>query len=679
MDEPTLESQTHALGEAMRGYRGFQLPGIDMLGYNFEYTTAKQAQSAVHQYGRCGMVSELYGGSGWQVDFRDYKLLGDWQAALGVTVRVPHLSWVSMKGEAKRDWPGDINYQCPWWKDVAYLENHYARISTALTRGKPVVKVGVIHPIESFWLHWGPRDQTGDIRKQLDRRFIQLTDWLVNGGVDFDFISESLLPDLCKVGEAPLRVGEMAYEVIVVPGCETLRSTTLERLEAYQKNGGQLIFLGKAPQLENAVCSARPVKLFENSISVEYDQQALLGALDPVRLIDMRLTSGVRTENLAHQLRRDGDRMWLFIANSCLNENKDASIVRHVIISVKGQWTVKLYDTITGDIKDIPFATGDRTTEVYAGIYDDDSLLLCLDPGKGSYQEPAKKEYKRQVTLPILASYSLDEPNVCLLDKAEYALDGGEWYPETEILRADDALRDMVGLPSRKLAVAQPWAVDREKIKHTVSFRFAIHAVQRVTGTKLALEDAEDAHITLNGKALPIKVDGWYVDRCIKTIPLGELHQGENILEVKVPFGTHTNLEWCYLLGRFGVRVIGEYKEIIPMADQLGFEDWAAQGMPFYGGNVTYHLPFASSGAKMQLRVPHYRGTAIRCRVDEEKEEYLVLPPYTLDLKEIAAGTHTLHLTVLGNRNNSFGPVHLAYRPQGRLCDPGAWHSDGNE
>ena len=31
MEEPTLLSQTHALGEAMRSYRSFQLPGIDML------------------------------------------------------------------------------------------------------------------------------------------------------------------------------------------------------------------------------------------------------------------------------------------------------------------------------------------------------------------------------------------------------------------------------------------------------------------------------------------------------------------------------------------------------------------------------------------------------------------------------------------------------------------------
>ena len=117
MREPRLESQTSAVGEAMRAYRAFDLPGIDMLADRHEYTTAKQAQSAVHQYGCEGIMSELYGVTGWDFDFRHHKTYGDWQAALGVTVRVPHLSWVSMEGEAKRDYPASINYQSPWYKE----------------------------------------------------------------------------------------------------------------------------------------------------------------------------------------------------------------------------------------------------------------------------------------------------------------------------------------------------------------------------------------------------------------------------------------------------------------------------------------------------------------------------------------------------------------------------------
>ena len=43
MEEPTLERQTHSLGEAMRAYEWFQIPGIDILCNTLEITTAKQA------------------------------------------------------------------------------------------------------------------------------------------------------------------------------------------------------------------------------------------------------------------------------------------------------------------------------------------------------------------------------------------------------------------------------------------------------------------------------------------------------------------------------------------------------------------------------------------------------------------------------------------------------------
>lgn len=38
-----------------------------------------------------------------------------------------------------------------------------------MTRGVPIVKVGVIHPVESFWLHWGPNDKSGLFREELDK------------------------------------------------------------------------------------------------------------------------------------------------------------------------------------------------------------------------------------------------------------------------------------------------------------------------------------------------------------------------------------------------------------------------------------------------------------------------------------------------------------------------------
>ncbi len=240
MGEGSLYDQTQAVGDAMRCYPSFGLPGIDMLCDFHEYATAKQAQSMVRQTGAEGMLSELYGVTGWDYDFRGYKLQGDWQAALGVTVRVPHLAWYTMKGEAKRDYPASISYQSPWWEEFSMVEDHFARLNTALTRGKPLVKVAVLHPIETYWLYFGPGDQTAALREQMDAQFSHLAEVLLFGGIDFDYLCEARLPQQCKGSSYPLQVGEMAYEAIIVPPIRTIRSATLRIFTDFVEQGGKL-------------------------------------------------------------------------------------------------------------------------------------------------------------------------------------------------------------------------------------------------------------------------------------------------------------------------------------------------------------------------------------------------------------------------------------------------------
>lgn len=678
MEEPTLRSQTAALGEAMRSYRGFQLPGIDMLCNSFEFTTAKQAQSASRQFGRDGVLSELYGVTGWDFDFRGHKLQGDWQAALGVTVRVPHLSWVSMKGEAKRDYPASINYQSPWWEDYSYVEDHFARVNTALVRGKAVSRVGVIHPVESYWLHFGPNEQTYSIRSQMDQNFQNLTDWLLNGSIDFDFISESLLPEQCPAAGNPLQVGSMAYDAILVPGCETLRSTTLERLEAFADQGGQLIFLGDAPKYTDAIPDSRGKALWEQALRLDFSRHAILEALEHVRLVDIRDQNSVRTDNLIHQLRADGNDRWLFIAHSRLPYHPDVPNAQDVRISLRGEWDVRKYDTLTGEILPVASTLSGGNTVVQTRLFDLDSLLLRFSPlsGEAVCAAGETKSVAAVHSMPALVPYTLSEPNVYLLDKAEFALDDGEYQAAQELLRADNVLRKMLNIPSRQAEVAQPWTVPDVPTKHTVTLRFRVHSDVAVSNVKLALEDADAASITLNAAPITAAPDGWFTDKSIGTVALGTLKAGENILTVTLPFGPRTNIEWCYLLGDFGVEVAGEYRKLVTRKPVLGFSDITTQGLAHYSGNLTYHTKITTSGGDLAVTVPHYAGAAVRVEVDG-KRSYIVYPPYRTVIGGLPAGEHALDFVLLGNRQNAFGPVHLA-DPRRNWIGPDAWRTAGS-
>ena len=680
MEEPSLHSQTAAIGDCMRSYRSFGIPGIDMLCAWFEFTTAKQCQSAVHQYGRPGMMSELYGVTGWDFDFRGHKLHGDWQAALGVTVRVQHLSWVSMKGTAKRDYPASISYQSPWYKEYRYVEDHFGRVNTALTRGKPLVKVAVVHPVESYWLHWGPNEQTKLVRDKMDENFRNVTSWLLRGNIDFDFLCESTLPVQCAAGGAPLQVGEMAYDVVVVPECETLRSTTLDRLEAFRKAGGKLVFLGDAPKYEDAKPSTRGKALYDAAQSVAFSRGALLDALYEDRTVELREFNGALTENLIHQIRRDETGLWLFVSHCDEPYNKDVPHEQGVHVYVKGRFQPQLWDTVTGEIKPVWHETDGDRTHVILRLHHYDSALLFFETidGDSAYkpeERPRMALLADEHRIPDTVPYTLSEPNVLLLDMARYGVDDEPLADAEEILRIDGKIREKLKFPQGK---PQPWVVPNTPAEHTVTLEFTIHSEIEYPTPSVALEDADVATILWNGEPVTAKPDGYYVDKAIQIVALPPLRKGDNTLRVTIPFALRSNCEAMYLLGEFGIRVAGRRLTVTTLPDTLGFSDLTYQGLPFYGGAVSYHIPVTcEEDVTAVIAIPHYTAAVNTVEVDGERRAVVAYPPYTADLGRLTAGDHTVTVTSYISRRNCFGDVHNAdelYLWQG----PSAWSTRGS-
>ncbi|MBO5883692.1 MAG: hypothetical protein J6Q78_04740 [Clostridia bacterium] len=679
MEEDSLYQQTHALGEAMRSYRSFGIPGIDMLCKEFLYSTAKQCQSTVHQYGRTAMLSELYGVTGWDFDFRDHKLHGDWQAALGVTVRVPHLSWVSMHGNAKRDYPASIHYQSSWYKEYSYVEDHFARVNTALTRGKPIVKVGLIHPIESYWLHFGPEENTNLVRSAMEDNFKNVTQWLLRGSIDFDYISESLLPAQCEKASAPIKVGKMEYDVIIVPECETLRSTTLERLEDFKAAGGKLIFMGDAPKYEDAVISERGKKLYAISDQISFNRSALLASLNEYRTIDVRYTNGALSSDLIHQIRRDENGVWLFLSHCDEPYNKDISTCKEYNIKIHGMFTPELWDTMSGDVLPVNFRYVGEDTVVTVSLYDYDSALIFFKDGKytNSLTPPATLTFQKLTTAPQCVRYTLSEPNVLLLDKARYSLDGGEFEDEEEILRLDSKLRMRVGLPMRVSSVVQPWAIEKRTPRWSITLEYTINSDIDVKAPILALEDPEFAQITFNGEPVEYKDLGFYTDISIRKTALPTIKRGKNILTIKLPFDERTDVECCYILGDFGVMVEGSKPKICELPKTLYFDRLDKQGLPFYGGVVGYEIPFdLDEDANVYLQTMHYRAAVMTVEVDGKKVDTIAYPPYTANLGKLCAGKHTACINAYISRHNCFGNIHCADN-KFRWLGPNSWRTEG--
>lgn len=672
MEEPNLFSQTHALGEAMRTYRGFELPGIDMLCNEVELSTAKQAQSSSHQYGREGVLSELYGVTNWTFDFRGHKFQGDWQAALGVTERVHHLSWYSMKGSAKRDYPASISYQSPWYKNYSYIEDHFARINTALTRGVPDVNVAVIHPIESYWLHWGPSENTADIRREMDINFKNIIEWLLFGTIDFDFICESSLPALCGDISDFLQVGKMKYKAVVVPNLETVRKSTLEILKKFAEKGGKVIVMGNIPKYIDAVPSNDAEDYFKNAVKIPYEGERLLESLEDERFVEIRSSrmdtvhadnvdgpeDGGRSVNLIYNLRDDNGLKWLFIAHAKKIGFTEYEKPQKIYIKIKGSWAPKLFDTMTGEIHTVPYSVKNGTTIIDCEIYLHDSLLFSLEPAADDCFLPtanAEKQCKKTINILNKIKYRREEQNVILLDEAEYSIDGGDFMPLDEIMRLDKNLREKLGYPLANGMDVQPWAIPAEKPKHNVTLRFKFNS-EIETFAQLAYEEALE--VVLNNETADLIQKGWFVDEDIKTINLPKIKKGENILEIKMPFSKRIGIEPSFIIGDFDVILNGTEKTITEKTNEISFGDITAQGMPFYGGNVIYEADIDTPECSLDITCKYFRGNGVEVLIDGESRGIIAISPYRLNVKNVSAGRHKVEFKLFGNRNNTYGALH---------------------
>jgi hypothetical protein len=273
---------------------------------------------------------------------------------------------------------------------------------------------------------------------------------------------------------------------------------------------------------------------------------------------------------------------------------------------------------------------------------------------------------------------TLHEPNVLLLDMAEYALDNEAFRPPEEVLRLDTLLRQELGWPLRMDAVAQPWVQSDTTTPHTLRLRYTFESEGELENTELALENAGITQVTLNGQAAG-PVSGWYVDRCIRRVKLPRIKAGPNTLCLTLPYGRKIDVEALYLLGDFGLEVRGNRSTLTSPVRSLGFGDITRQGLPFYGGSLTYHLEAECPGEGLEIAATCYRGALLRVRADGRDQGIIAYSPYRLPLRGLSgSGPHRIDLEYFGCRINTFGQLHGVERRSGHWWGPNSWRSVGS-
>ncbi|MBR5870988.1 MAG: hypothetical protein IKZ09_08120, partial [Clostridia bacterium] len=704
LHEDSLMNQSVPHGSLMRFYEHMGVPGVDVLTeHNRCYWIVKQLSSAARQLGKKWLLSELYGCTGWQFDFKSHKTVGDWQALFGINLRCHHLSWYTMEGESKRDYPASILHQSPWYRYYNDVETYFARFGAFMTAGDPICDVLVLNPVESVWAqaylgfaNWIFPDGGAEHIHALENHYANLFHILTEHHIDFDYGEEQMMQKYAEVtsdenGQPILRVGKMSYRAVVVSGMETVRPTTLALLKEFARAGGRVITAGDAPLCIDAIRSDEPAAFArEHTVCVPFDADALVGALKDTSACPITVTTsdGTAARSVFVQMRNFGDSTGFVLLNTDREQPTET-----LTVTVKtAHRFAECWDFRTG-ARTAYDVTADGTTLTLSTSLDaagTQAFVLCDHTDLSLAKTSAPLTEIARIPLDGSFGYETNEQNVCVLDFARVRIDGGAWSDEMEILRADGHVRDHYGMERRGGEMLQPWfaALTDKRIYGKVALTLTFDIDEMPRGDLiLAGERPERMHYAINGVALHNDdIHDFWVDDCFKkmTVPKSALKIGTNVVTAEFDFMRTTNIEALYLIGDFGVRLDGHSRTLTARPDTLPLGNLDAAAMPFYTGEVTYRITPAhyaalslSDDCRVLLRPTAFVGGLIRVQTDGEDEQRLIWDPYEADITNAVRDGRDILLTVVGTRRNVFGPLHFAPRFDGAY-GPGHFVTGGD-
>jgi hypothetical protein len=675
-------------GDNMAMYVYHHVPAVDMLfnQYNDQSPKAqfgnvraiKELASAANQAGRQRKLSETYGGSGWEISFTDLKRNGDWEYALGVNLMNQHLTYFTMAGARKYDYPPTFDYHEPWWNDYKYVNDHYARLSLALSAGKQENDILVIEPTTSAWLYdsYVKRNQKQD---EIGKSFQTFVTTLEKSQVEYDLGSEKIIADMGDVQGKKFVVGHASYSrVIIPPLTENINIETFKLLAKFVEHGGTLIAFSLPDKVDGA-----PSKGLQGFYSKRGDRIITADQLAPA-FIDQYLRekeavfSNISGEGLYHQRRIIQDGQLLFLVNSSTTADKSGSV------SIRGKGAIQL-NTLSGKIEGYPFTGNGDNVDLLWNLPPAGSLLLFIPSSEqpGYETEPAAKEPETmKPASAMVATRDLD--NALMIDFCDLEL-SGETTKDMHTFYAADKVYKNYGFKA-----GNPWntsvqfkqnTVERDTFGTTTGFkatyRFTVKEKFDFSGMNAVVERPALWSVTVNGVEVKPEDGKWWLDRSFGVFNIEKLVKtGENIITLATsPMRVHAEIEPVYITGNFSVNASEKGWKISSPAKAYDTRSWKSQGLPFYSWGMTYTSEFnIEKEGRYEVALGKWSGTVAEVYVNSEKAAVIAFPPYTADVSAfIRPGMNKIGIKVIGSLKNLMGPHHN--NPAPGLTSPGSWRN----
>lgn len=673
----------------MAMYAWHQMPGIDMLfnQYNEDkpvqfgnIRAVKELSSVANQLGKTRTLSETYGGAGWELTFKDMKRLADWQYVLGVNFMNQHLSFMTLQGARKYDYPPSFSYHEPWWRYYKVMNNYYSRMHYLMSRGQQFNNILVIEPTTSAWMYYardGENKRLSDIGKSFND-FVTLMQRL---HLEYDLGSENIIKDHGRVDGKNFVIGRRGYNTVVIPpGMENIDGPTFRLLKAFVAAGGRVVCFEQLQLIDGAASSelaALPLPQV-SSVSRETVLQQLHNQGFTIAPVQGDSIGG----NIYHHRRKLANGQLLLLTNASMTHASSGKV------TMNGNDVLAL-DMLNGGITRYAYTARNKEVMFNFNVPPAGSLMLFIaDQKMAGYREadtPAK-------WAPLNASAAVvNRPahNTLTIDFCDLQLH----KPDTSYTRLHTGMAsntafkhfgftDGVGNPWNNRTQYKNAIVSRDTFStgtgYTAIYHFNLAAGVDTRSFKAVIEQPGLwQHVKINGVVVNMEPGQWWLDRSYGVFNIGRhLKPGDNQLAITVsPMSVFAEIEPVYILGDFNLEAAERGWHIVPPKPlQLGY--WNKQGLPLYGEGITYSKTFqvANPAKSYAVELGSWKGTVASVTVNGAFAGIIIGEPNKLEIsKFVKKGHNKVEITVTGSLKNVLGPFYN--KPAPGLVDPGKWYN----
>jgi hypothetical protein len=283
--------------------------------------------------------------------------------------------------------------------DLVSLNKYVSCIGNVLRQGKRYSKTAVLYPEYAMWASFTPTEKGRNkgqdrIAEELGKTFASVSWELLHRQIDYDYIDEE---ELVKgdISGGNLLVQKREYSCLVLPCADVMSLKGLEKLLAFIKSGGKIVFAGSIPRFDretgnkNDLHDQLLIHAAEGKTCMRVDRECFYEADSFLpRLMQLHpediqaLLSGHEgslsgnqpvSANILSHVRKTGDGFVIFLCNM-------GCAVYRAQMEIKGTWQGEKGDPLTSAVEPAVFRLEGSSSKVDVVLKAYESIFFLIKP-----------------------------------------------------------------------------------------------------------------------------------------------------------------------------------------------------------------------------------------------------------------------------------------------------------